>query len=401
MLFHHSTRPYEIVAGEAATRAKAHFESLIEGGKKSGTSVIEKVMTEVPNDQIVRGRALRFDGQADRDDGLPAGILAAIPEVAKPKADTDVSPLIQETLERTEAERRKLGVHRHALSQICQRVNLPWRFALGLQEVERESWGLPLLAHNLNELYARQGNRFLIRSYDDQVRGFLSDRYRRLDSRPLVEAFAGACQKVGAVPIQGYATDTKVALKAMLPVIFEPAPNEVIALYIYWGNSDYGNGAHELKVGILRLWCTNYAIMDDVLRQVHLGKRLSDDLTWSQRTYDYDTKTMASAIEDVVSQTLSEERTTQLCDVIKAAHEEKIDPKRALAKFKKDLTKGELADVAEAFNSPDVENLPPGNSMWRLSNAISWVAGKTEDTERKLDLMKVAGKAMSWIQQAA
>jgi len=36
-----------------------------------------------------------------------------------------------------------------------------------------------------------------------------------------------------------------------------------------------------------------------------------------------------------------------------------------------------------------------------VSNAISWVAGKTEDTERKLDLMKVAGKAMSWIQQAA
>jgi hypothetical protein len=26
---------------------------------------------------------------------------------------------------------------------------------------------------------------------------------------------------------------------------------------------------------------------------------------------------------------------------------------------------------------PDTVNMPTGNSMWRLSNAISWVAGKS------------------------
>jgi len=35
--------------------------------------------------------------------------------------------------------------------------------------------------------------------------------------------------------------------------------------------------------------------------------------------------------------------------------------------------------------------LPPGNTTWRLSNAVSWVAGKMNDSERKLDLMKAAG----------
>jgi len=34
--------------------------------------------------------------------------------------------------------------------------------------------------------------------------------------------------------------------------------------------------------------------------------------------------------------------------------------------------------------------MPSGNTMWRLSNAVSWVAGKTEDAERKLEISKAA-----------
>jgi hypothetical protein len=59
--------------------------------------------------------------------------------------------------------------------------------------------------------------------------------------------------------------------------------------------------------------------------------------------------------------------------------------------LRKSLTKGEVEQVTTAFNSPDVENLPPGNTDWRLSNALSWVAGQTQDAERKLDFMKLAG----------
>jgi len=45
-----------------------------------------------------------------------------------------------------------------------------------------------------------------------EVRGFLSDRYRRLDSRSIIEAFATAVQQKGALPYDGYDTDTKVAM---------------------------------------------------------------------------------------------------------------------------------------------------------------------------------------------
>ena len=396
MLTHTSTRSYEVAASEASAAAKNKLEALIEGGKRSGAQVIQKVMTEVPTDRIVKGTAITFDGDVDeREETLPEGILAALPPDLRAKdIESDIPSSILETIDATQKKYEVYTIHRHALSQICQRAGLPLRYAQYLQEEQREGWGSKLLAHNLNEIYGHFDSRYLLRSYDGQLRGFLSDRFRRLDSRPIVEEFAKSCQKVGAVPIEGYSTETKIALKAMLPMVFEPVPNEVLAFGVCLENSDYGNGALSLRVFMLRLWCTNYAIADESLRQVHLGKRLTDSISWSNRTYDLDTRTMGSAISDVVGHSLSEEKTTELCGVIRQANEEKIDPRKAIEKFKRDLTKGEVESVTTAYNMPDVEQLPPGNTLWRMSNAISWVAGNTDDVERKLELMKVAGKVL-------
>jgi hypothetical protein len=78
--------------------------------------------------------------------------------------------------------------------------------------------------------------------------------------------------------------------------------------------------------------------------------------------------------------------------VIKKAHETEIDPKKMMGDLSKHLNKGELELVKDRYNTPDVVALPPGNSVWRMSNAISWVAGnKVDDDERKIDIMRVAG----------
>jgi hypothetical protein len=47
-----------------------------------------------------------------------------------------------------------------------------------------------------------------------------------------------------------------------------------------------------------------------------------------------------------------------------------------------------------AYNSADTVNMPAGNSMWRPSNAVSWVAGKTEDAEHKLEISKLAAQVL-------
>lgn len=371
MLYHHDGRSYNEAATEAAKKARQKLEHRIELGKQSGGALIEKVQNEVPIDYIVSGSSLAF----------------LVPEEGRSvriSTWSDKGP-------------KNWGIHKHAMNQLCGRGNIPVRYASHLLSEDCRGWGPDLLAFNLSQVY-QKGNektKYLFRGYDETLRGFLSDRYRRLDSRPLLEAFATACQEFNAVPIEGYATDTKVALKAVLPIVFEPVEHEVLGIGVMWENSDYGNGKHLLSGFIDRLWCTNYAVMTERFSQVHLGRRLSEDLSFSQRTYELDTQTQASAIKDLVKNLISPDAVDTYCGLVKAANEKKINSQYEFAKLKKELSKSELASVSDKFNEPDVEELPPGNTAWRLSNAISWVAGnKVEDTERKIEMMKLAGKVI-------
>jgi hypothetical protein len=67
----------------------------------------------------------------------------------------------------------------------------------------------------------------------------------------------------------------------------------------------------------------------------------------------------------------------------------------------KALLKGELEAVKNAFEGPDCVNLPPAQTEWRLSNAVSWIAGATEDADRRLELERVAGSFFAPEKQAA
>ena len=60
VMMHHDSRDYHQAASEAATRYKDKLYSQIETGRSSGQQIIEKVMTEVPTDHIVRSRAMEF-----------------------------------------------------------------------------------------------------------------------------------------------------------------------------------------------------------------------------------------------------------------------------------------------------------------------------------------------------
>lgn len=365
----------------AAAVARDKFNARIAHGRASGQRIIEKIMNEVPTDAIIRGSAFSFDGDIDgREPGAPTGIIASHPSPSN--LGDHLVP-------------RFAGVHPWALQQMCSRVEMPWSYVQKLMKPENAGWGTPLVAHNLNTHYAHSRNKYLVRSYDNTIRGFLSDRYRRLDSRPLVEAFSVACKNRGAVPIEGYGTETKVALTAVVPKVYEPVDNEPITFGVHWENSDYGNGRHLVNAFIDRAWCANGCIMSLGFAQVHLGKRLDDSLMISDRTHKLDTATACSAIMDVVESSLSEDMITLFCETIKHAHENEIDVTKAIGGLKKQLNKGEVDMIVDKFNSADVVMLPPGNTSWRLSNAISWVAGnEIEDVERRMDLMKIAGAVL-------
>jgi len=43
------------------------------------------------------------------------------------------------------------------------------------------------------------------------------------------------------------------------------------------------------------------AIFAEAMRQIHLGKRLADDILYSQKTYELDTETTVSALSDIIN----------------------------------------------------------------------------------------------------
>lgn len=364
MLTHHSTQDYNVAASEAAKEARGKFEAEIERGRNRALAVITQVARDVPQDRIVQAGKMDFFVSEN-------GIKIRFPDG-------------HETVE---------GFHRHAVGQAAAKADIPMTFIERL--MGKGAWGQELIAENLNRIYHNTGGKYLTRSVHGEVRGFLSDSYRRLDARPILEAFATGAQNLGAVPVDGYAMETKVALKVVLPHVFEPVRNEVMIFGAVYENSDFGDGAVSVRSFCERLWCTNRAISTEDLRKVHLGARLSENLQFSQRTYELDTKTMASAVEDIIGNTMSPVSVNEYMDTIRRANEQKVDGRKVADFLKANLRKPEAGAVIEAFNSPEIEMLPAGNTAWRMSNAISWIANtKVEDEGRKLEVMKVAGKML-------
>jgi len=376
-LFHHSNQNYLDAASEAAKHARAKFEALIENGQQQGSQVINQVMSVQPDDYLVRPAHMEF---RPADNGVVVDM-------------------------RTNGDTQQFNIHSHALGQIMEKSasknpNKGYVDFLMAQGV----WGPELLADILNKTYKNfnPDRKFLTRVVDGEIRGFLSDRYRRMDSRPILDAFVGACQKIGAVPCQGHALSTKVALKAMLPTIYEPVENEVTCFGAEFSNSDFGAGRLSISVFALRLWCTNFATTCDSFKKVHLGRRLQEGVSFSQETYDLDTKTLASAVTDMVAGELTEDKIDQNIRLLKAASLEKVDIRKSLKELQKvsKITKGELEKAEEALIERDPEKLPPGNTVYTLSNCLSWLGNQAEKGERQLELQKMAGHVLEKVKAA-
>ena len=355
---------------ESKNSAITKLNSLIENGRSKAQQVIEHVMNHQPTDYLNTGRELQFV----RDE--ETGHLA-----------------IEHPDEKNSLVRHSL--HRNALSQLANTADLPVRFVDSLETAG--AWGRDLLRHNLqtitHERFAKR--RFLLRTLNGQARGILSDSYRRIDSRATVEAFAEAIQQKGAMPYDGIVTDTKIALQAIMPEVYQPIAGEVVAYGISLENSDFGAGPVSVRAYLLRIWCTNMAITSETMRQVHLGARLDQSTFYSPKTYDLDARTTVSALRDVIATQLDAKALARRMESVRVANEHEVSPEQARERLRKVLQKGDAEDVEKAFLSPDEYNMPAGNTVWRLSNAISWVANQVKDnSERKLELQKLAGAVL-------
>jgi len=368
-MYHHDKRDYKVAVSEAADHLRKKLENMIGGAVQRIQGVIEQVKNDIPEDALVQGSKLDFNYNAE------TGGIALIP----PAHNGNPNPA-------------PMAMHEHAFGQVCEKTGVKHLVTVLKDLREKGAWGGELAAQTLSEIYHnKNGQKYLLRAVRNQALGFLSDSYKRLDARPMSEAFVDAAMKYGARPLDGFALTTKTNLRAILPYVFEPFPGEVLAFGGQLSNSNYGDGKLELSSFVIRMYCTNLASTEDVLSQIHLGRKISDNVVFSARTIELDSQTMSSAIHDVAASVFSVEAVDKYLALVTEANNNKISTEQIHNWAKKNLTKQETESAVGKFASADIELLPAGQTGWRWRNALSWLANETKDEHRKLELQEFAG----------
>jgi len=294
-------------------------------------------------------------------------------------------------------EGEKYSLHPNALRQLAYLFDVPGAYVTKLTETE---WGRSLLQeifceHNDNSLRKRM----LVRSVGDEVRGVLSDKYRRLDSRVIYQSFISEADQAGAVLIDAHYTEVKQYMTVVFPRVFEINTENNGTIFSAFGarisNGDFGNSSLNLNAFQMNCVCDNGLVSKSTLSAKHLGKRLSSNLQLSERTYNYDTKTMASAVRDITGNLLNQDTMYRTAQKIKSASDEVIDMDMAIKRLPKEIHKAEIEGIKSILQEGDEDRGIFGKpTKWKLSQAINSYGNDIGGT-RKRELDELAGKLLN------
>jgi hypothetical protein len=183
-------------------------------------------------------------------------------------------------------------LHDHAQGQIADKLGVPPSYLKSL--IAGKDWQkeLSLTVMNTHSTNTTR-ERVLVRTIEGQVRGFLSDKYRRLNSMEIFVAFLMAAQQHDNVLVDAHSGETKGFLEVINPNIIEfdtPLNGRSFAVIgARIRNSDFGDGALEVYQFLMMVRCMNGVVGQSMLKEFHLGGRIPDNLTISEDTYKKDT----------------------------------------------------------------------------------------------------------------
>lgn len=292
------------------------------------------------------------------------------------------------------------SLHDNAVMQLADRMGVPSRYLRSL--AAGDEWARQLAAHLLNEHSSwTERSRVLIRAVGTQVRGILSDSYRRLNSVEILTAFVQEAAGQGAVISDAYMNDTKVWAETILPQPLEiPTANNgtvVIFAGARFSTSDYGNGSVDMRAFLLNGACLNGMVRESVMKQVHLGSKLPENLKLSEQTYALDTQTTVSAVKDLTKGLFSRDNLMRKALEIQGASEMIVDLDNEVKKLTKDSrllkSEGEAVQKLLLQNNPD-DGVSGAPSLWKLTQAITAHARELTP-ERSRELHEISGALMN------
>lgn len=300
----------------------------------------------------------------------------------------------------------QFSLHSNAVGQLADRMGVPVRYLRTL--AMGGEWERLLAATILNQHTDNtQRSRVLIRTVGNEVRGVLSDSYRRLNSVAILTAFVEEAAGQGAVISDAYMNDTKVWAETILPqpISIPTRKNGDVLIFIgaRFSTSDYGDGAVDMRTFMLNGACLNGMVRESVMRQMHLGGKLPDNIALSNRTYELDTKTTVSAVRDLTRNLYLPETIERKAYEVLGASEMEVDLEKEVKKLTSTgaLLKAEGQEVEKLLMKNDPEDgVQGGATLWKLTQAITAHA-RDLTPERSRELHEISGHLLSRVKLPA
>ncbi len=139
--------------------------------------------------------------------------------------------------------------------------------------------------------------------------------------------------------------------------------------------------------------CLNGWVNRSVLREVHLGARLPDNLELSEKTYKLDTETKASVIQDTIGSLLNPEEIMRHAVRIQESSKMIIDLEDEVKSLPQlGIHEYEAETLRKIFmeNNPD-NNIQGENTLFKLTQGLSAVARDSSESRRR-ELGEITGK---------
>lgn len=217
-----------------------------------------------------------------------------------------------------------------AHAQIGQYLEIPSRY---YEKMRLES--SDLLADNVNHWLHKPTDsrppRRMLRTLDDNLRAFLSDRYRRIDNTAVAETVLPVISQMEGARVESCEiTDEKMYIKVVNQRIESQVKvGDIVQAGIIITNSEVGRGSVSVSPLIYRLVCSNGMIAQDgQVRKNHVGRTNDigyDFSIFRDETIEADDRAFLMKVRDAVSAAVDQTVFERLVQQMRDATESKVE----------------------------------------------------------------------------
>ncbi len=303
-------------------------------------------------------------------------------------------------------ETRAFEMNNYTSGQVAGFTGIPTQY---FRRIESENPSL--LADNINHglrVMEKDKPKRMLRTYTDGgipfLRGFMSDKFFRLDNFDMFETVYPIFEKHGLSIVSSELTDRKMYLKVLSPSLKTDLTKagDTVQFGMVISNSDVGAGSARVEPLLYRLICKNGVISNAALTKYHIGKSASESAAYelySDATKNMDAKAFFMKVVDLIEGSLRKDVFEAEVEKIKRAMGDEIDPKADMEKVI-ELSMKTTGISGEGKKRSILSALASGNdgagcTRWGMVNSFTRVAqDEGISYEESIELERAGGKIL-------